>query len=191
MDFSAVYGSLDEAEAALRAQGHALGFDLAIKERFPRGAGRDEVTRVNYRCAKGRTPAARLDEAIHDSKKRKTSTQMTSCEYKINLKRVPGAGWKLEPVRTRDGHELAHNHDLLEPYAFASFRKQGLAAHKDKIIADWRAGTRPSQIMANLRGAGDTIDFNYKDLSNLLHACRREELNGRTPIEWLYEVHIS
>ena len=101
MDFSAVYGSLDEAEAALRAQGHALGFDLAIKERFPRGAGRDEVTRVNYRCAKGRTPAARLDEAIHDSKKRKTSTQMTSCEYKINLKRVPGAGWKLEPVRTR------------------------------------------------------------------------------------------
>jgi len=94
-------------------------------------------------------------------------------------------------VRTRDDRELTHNHDLLLPSAFASYRHKNLAAHKDKIVIDWRAGTRPSQIMANLREAGEVVDFNYKDLSNLLHDCRREELNGRTPIQWLYEVRIS
>ncbi|EAQ92123.1 hypothetical protein CHGG_00358 [Chaetomium globosum CBS 148.51] len=141
MDFSASYGSLKEAEAGLKAQAHALGFDLAVKERFPRGAAAEEVTRVNYRCAKGRSHAPKNDEVIHTTKGRKTSSQMTACGYKINLK-----------------------------------------------LTDWRAGTRPSQIMANLREAGDAVEFSYQDLANLLHACRREELNGRTPIQWLYEA---
>lgn len=44
--------------------------------------------------------------------------------------------------------------------------------------------------MANLREAGDAVEFSYQDPANLLHACRREELNGRTPIQWLYEVSI-
>lgn len=92
MDFSASYGSLKEAEAGLKAQAHALGFDLAVKERFPRGAAAEEVTRVNYRCAKGRSHVPKNDEAIHTTKRRKTSSQMTACGYKINLKRVPGAG---------------------------------------------------------------------------------------------------
>lgn len=92
MDLSGTYASLDEAEAALKAQAHALGFDLVVKERFPRGAAGDEVTRVNYRCAKGRPRLAQDDEAIHTSKKRKTSSKMTDCGFKINLKRVPGVG---------------------------------------------------------------------------------------------------
>lgn len=92
-------------------------------------------------------------------------------------------------MRTRNGTDLEHNHDLLDPSTF-SFRQRSLASYKAKIVTDWRAGTRPSQIMANLREAGDAVEFSYQDLANLLHACRREELNGRTPIQWLYEVSI-
>ena len=188
MDFSASHASFDEAEKALKAQAHALGFDLAVKERFPRGAKGEAVMRVNYRCSKGRTKDSMPRNAgTHDSKKRKTSTQMTDCPFRINLKRE-GGSWRLFPVLTKDGTELTHNHDFVAATAFPAYRLQSLDAFKAQIIPDWRAGTRPAQILANLREKGAGVDFSYNDLMNLVKRCRREELQGRTPIQWLYEV---
>jgi hypothetical protein len=189
MDFTALYASFDEAEKAMKAQAHALGFDLAVKERFPRGAKGEAITRVNYRCAKGRPGSTQIKEATHETKRRKTSTQMTDCPFKVNLKRE-GDSWRLYPVQAAVGAPLAHNHEFVNATAFSSYRQRNLDSIKATIIADWRAGTRPSQILANFREVGDGTDLSYRDLLNLLHVCRREELQGRTPIQWLYEVWL-
>src|SRR6202165_1738456 len=189
MDFSTLYPTLAEAQAAATACAHAAGFDLTVHKRYPR-AGAE--TRVTLRCSRGgREDHRHNSDDTHESKRRKTASKLTGCAYKANLRRqtgAPGAPWRVEPLGG-GGTPAVHNHELAEsPEAFSSYRSANLALYKERIIAMWRAGTRPGQIISNIREEGGEVHFGLQDIQNLLSVCRREELAGRTPIEWLYEV---
>jgi hypothetical protein len=47
-----------------------------------------------------------------------------------------------------------------------------------------------SQILSTLRTTNPGIPLIAKDISNIVQLNRAEQLNGRTPIQWLLEVRI-
>jgi hypothetical protein len=51
-----------------------------------------------------------------------------------------------------------------------------------------RAGVLTSQILTTLRALDPEVPIIGKDISNLIQKARLEELDGRTPIQWLLEV---
>ena len=51
-----------------------------------------------------------------------------------------------------------------------------------------RAGVPTSQILTTLRVLDSDVPLIPKDISNLIQKARLEELDGRTPIQWLLEV---
>jgi hypothetical protein len=179
------FASYEDVLAAAREYGYSNGFDLAVHERYPRGGG--EPTRVTLRCSKGRNKAAKETDT-HESKRRNTSSQMTACPYRIALKRRASGVWMIEKILGRDRNEAKHNHEFLPATAFSSFRQKSLVDYREKIITMWKAGIKPRQIITSLQEEGGDPDFSYQDLQNLLHSMRREELAGRTPIQWLFDV---
>lgn len=184
--FSQSYETLTEAETALKAWAHSKLFDLVIHKKTPSAAN---CTKATYRCAKGRVRRNQKQDDIDPSKRRKTDSKMTNCPFRINIK-LSSRRWRIDPIRTKvGGNSSTHNHEMAEgPEAFSSYRKANLERYQKKILTDWKAGTRPSQIIRNLRQDGDVVDFDYHDLQNLLQRCRREELGDRTPMQWLYDV---
>ena len=181
------FATADQAQAALKEYAYNNGFDVAIHERYPRGG---EVRRITFRCAKGRAVASQANDHVHDSKRRKSASQMIACPYRVNLKLVSGL-WRLEGVASRGGGESSHNHEFLPAAAFSSFRQQNLREHQTRIITMWKSGVRPRQIITTLQEMGVEAVFSYQDLQNLLYAMRREELAGRTPIQWLFDVSFG
>lgn len=53
-----------------------------------------------------------------------------------------------------------------------------------------QSGISPGQILTALRLSDSQTPLITKDISNVVQQMRAEELNGRTPIEWLLEVRI-
>jgi hypothetical protein len=53
-----------------------------------------------------------------------------------------------------------------------------------------RAGLSPGQILTTLRLSDSQTPLVVKDIGNIVQKIRAEELNGRTPIQWLLEVRI-
>jgi hypothetical protein len=54
-----------------------------------------------------------------------------------------------------------------------------------------RAGLSPGQILTTLRLSDSQTPLVVKDIANIVQQMRAEELNGRTPIQWLLEVSIK
>ena len=48
-----------------------------------------------------------------------------------------------------------------------------------------------SQILSTLRISDPETPLIAKDISNIVQQMRSEQLNGRTPIQWLLEVRIK
>ncbi|KAK4104241.1 hypothetical protein N658DRAFT_522006 [Parathielavia hyrcaniae] len=84
----ATYATFAEADEAIKAHALSNGYSLTVKEIWPRGADATTATRYTYRCGKGRTgPTPQADSTTHPSKRRKTSTQMTACPFRVSVKR--------------------------------------------------------------------------------------------------------
>jgi hypothetical protein len=50
-----------------------------------------------------------------------------------------------------------------------------------------RTGLSPGQILTTLRLSNSQTPLIVKDIGNIVQQIRAEELNGRTPIQWLLE----
>ncbi|KAH7132866.1 hypothetical protein EDB81DRAFT_591817, partial [Dactylonectria macrodidyma] len=139
--------------------------------------------RAVYRCCKGRKYASQSAAGVHVTKKRKTSTQMTDCPYKIAARLVtrPGSAvWVVEGVNGDKASE--HNHPFSAPAAFSRYRKEAIMKLKDSIISRWNTGTQPMRILSELQTHSDpdVQATTRHDLRNLLNRHRCEQLAGRT-----------
>lgn len=134
------FPSFEAARDAIDEVAKQVGFSLVIKDKKPNAAN---PRRVTLRCAKGRPRTSQANEAIHESKRRKTSTQMTACPFQLAVRLGLKGTWKLEVVET----PKEHNHDLLPPEAFSRYRAQAIKERKEKIISMWNNSIRPFQIL--------------------------------------------
>ena len=167
-----VYSSMGEASDSINAHAAANGYKI-VKNGIKNG-------RARFRCAKGRTFASSADPAVHESKRRKSSTQMTACKFTLSAKKLPGGQWRVEVPQG-----ASHNHDWNNPTSFAQNRAQALRPHRERVIELANSGIRPAQILTSIRA--EEIGVIGKDIYNLLQQHRRAELRGRSPIQTLYE----
>ena len=169
-----VYETLDGHTNAINAHAASNGYKIVSNGVLSSGLAR-------FRCAKGRAYASKANPEVHETKKRKTSTQMTGCAFKFNAKQQQDTSkWHLE---IPDG--IVHNHGWNDPTAFAQNRAQALEPHREKVIELANSGIRPAHILAAIQA--NIIKVFGKDVYNLIQKHRREELRGRSPLQTLYE----
>jgi hypothetical protein len=89
--------------------------------------------------------------------------------------------------------EGAHNHPpSTAPTAHPAHRIAALVpVIRAEIGRLSHAGLSTSQILSTLRLSNPDISLIAKDIGNIVQQIRAEELNGRTPIQWLLEVSIK
>ncbi|KAH7114835.1 hypothetical protein EDB81DRAFT_626985, partial [Dactylonectria macrodidyma] len=166
------YSSFREADEAVHAAARATGQSLAVDKKKPNAAN---PRKVIYRCSKGRKFNSQARSSTHTSRRRKTSTQMTGCPFRLAAVRRDDSPWVVRPVEGVNTDQ--HNHESLDPATYPKYRKYGIMKRRAGIINAWNAGTRPHQILAQLRADPDSnVNIVTRhDLNNLLRQHRREE----------------
>lgn len=180
------FSSLVEAQAACDNAARSQGFALAIATKKPNAT---EPSYVCLRCSKGRKYTSRGNEAI--AKRRKTSTQMTECPFRLILKlnKIQQA-WSITQSST-----LSHNHLFTEPMAHTKYSRELLLRYQSQIISKYNSNIRPGVILTQLRGDKDQ-DPNLQGVTaqqiyNIIAEHRRKELAGRTPLQFLYDQLLN
>lgn len=183
--FNQTFPSFQEAQAACDTIARAQGFALAVAAKKPSAAS---PAYIYLRCSKGRKYINYSNEAI--AKRRKTSTQMTQCSYRLILKLDHLRG--LWSVSTPLGAAIAdHNHPFIEPMAHAKYKREVITKYSPEIIQLYNNGLRPVHIAAQLRSRSgedpELAGISVKQVHNALAQHRQEELAGRTPLQFLYD----
>jgi hypothetical protein len=89
--------------------------------------------------------------------------------------------------------EEAHNHPpSAAPTAHPAHRIAALAPEiRAEIGGLSQAGFSPGEILTKLQVSDTQLSLLAKDIGNIIQQIRAEDLNGRTPIQWLLEVSIK
>ena len=87
------FSSFEVARKAIDEAGKAEGFSLVIRTKRPNAAN---PTSVSLCCSKGRKWASQANEAIHTSKRRKTSSQMEGCDFRVITRLYDKQHWRIE-----------------------------------------------------------------------------------------------
>lgn len=169
------YPTLEQVEKGFKAHALANGYSLVPKSYYPT---KQTASRAIYRCAKGSKAPRKGNPDMHPSKKRRTSTQMTGCPFTVTVKRRRSDGvWAILPPLNAQVTE--HNHGWVEPEAFAAARASQLVPRRDDIVAWYKVGGRPREIVQRLASLDPPITgVTDKDVTNLLAKWRRDEPQG-------------
>jgi hypothetical protein len=126
------------------------------------------------------------DPNTHSSKQRKkTGSKKCECPMKVELRLDKLSNqWSLRVL------ESTHNHGpSAASTAHPAHRLPALVPLRYTTISTLsRAGISTSQILTTLRALDPDVPLISKDISNLIQKARLQELDGRTPIQWLLEV---
>ncbi|PHH91219.1 hypothetical protein CDD83_1269 [Cordyceps sp. RAO-2017] len=157
--FASFEAARDSCDAVARAQ----GFALAVRTKKPNAA---EATWVLLRCSKGRVYHDQGDESAHESRRRKTSTQMTGCGYRVIIKRDPDGHW----VVTVSG--TPHNHEFAAATAHNKYRAEVIDKYRDEIIQLYQEGVRPvliaSQLRRRVKEDPDVVGITHQQIRNAI-----------------------
>ena len=185
--FEATFSSLKEAIDACNAAARAEGSALAIRSKKPSAL---DPKHVYLRCSKGRAWFNQGNEALHDSRRRpQTTTQMTNCRFRLSIHQDKGS----ETWKVISEHRV-HNHDLSAASSHRKYRTEAVSAHRQEIIDLYNNGTKPFFIATQLRARGrqeenaDLVGIKNQDICNILARHRNEQLAGRTPLQYLYDL---
>ncbi|KAK4105947.1 hypothetical protein N658DRAFT_397216, partial [Parathielavia hyrcaniae] len=94
-----VYESLDDLSQNICTHGHAHGYSIVKNG--------ENGHKYKFRCAKSRNYKDQRSSDIHESKRRKSSTQITGCKFRLTAKPLPSGKWLLEMP---EGEFSSHNH---------------------------------------------------------------------------------
>ncbi|KAI7936371.1 hypothetical protein MJO29_015674 [Puccinia striiformis f. sp. tritici] len=151
---------------------------------------------VYIRCDRG---------GIYEGKKtnqsgRKTASSKTDCPFKLKgsiptSKNITNKTWTLEV------QEGTHNHD---PSPGASSHAAHRKLQPDQVLelrCLFKSNIKPAQMLLQLRTSDDQTLATNKTITNMLQKFRREDLDGKTPIEalvyvlketnWSWEVKVN
>jgi hypothetical protein len=178
----AIYPDIPTALAAIQAHAKANGYAFFRRDGKPK--------RVVFVCDRaGKYDPKSKHPNTHTSKQRaKTGTKKCDCQMRIALSLDDISGsWKLKVL------EAIHNHgQSADPAAHPAHR---IASTRPEIRAQIdsyaKAGLSTAQILTLLRQDLPGVLLSQKDISNIVQLYRLDQLNGKTPIQWLMEVCIK
>ncbi|KAL7821010.1 hypothetical protein V8C26DRAFT_392227 [Trichoderma gracile] len=141
------------------------------------------------RCGKGRSYTSWAREDVHESKRRKTTSQKTGCPYRVRVRLCEKPGGPVGastvsvwcPERVDSASAGQHNHPPLEPGATPGLRKDGLLRKKAEIVFAWKCGIKPPQILKQLQSDPDP-DVRLITRSDVYNLLRRHQRDEREPI---------
>lgn len=174
-----VYPDIPTALAAIQLHAKAEGYAFVKLDQ--------KQNRVLFACDRaGKYRAKGKDPALHSSKQRSnTGSKKCDCPMRAALRhdRISNQ-WSLEVL------EGSHNHlTSAAATAHSIHRSTALTSEiREQIGILARSNCSANQILMTLRTNNPEIPLIAKDISNLIQANRAEELNGKTPIQWLLEV---
>jgi len=174
----AIYNDSSTIKTALQAHAKVNGYAISCNSSLP--------TRVVYVCSKSGNYDARNQGLVHESKCRKgTGTTKTNCKYRVAAKLIVGTNqWQVTVLNNE------HNHDaVISPTALPHHRTSSLTVEEYARLKEMSIlGHSPSAILSALRFANPELLLVQRDVYNLLHNLRLDELAGYTPVEWLLKV---
>ena len=184
---AAVYPDILTAFSALQAHARAHGYAL-----FKRDSQPPKVpTRVIYACDReGKGDSRAKNPNIHEQRRRQgTRSKKCGCKMRIALKRDLISGqWEVQII------EGSHNHlASADPSAHPAHRLAALSSEiKAYIESLVCSGLSNAQILGIIRQKhGMDVLLAQKDVSNLAQKTRLKLLNGKTPMDWLFQVYIA
>jgi hypothetical protein len=165
-------------------QAHAKGEGYAFKRH------QNKPTRRVFTCDRaGDYDPRGKGPNTHPSKQRGNSgTKKCGCLMQVELRLDKLSNtWALKVL------ESAHNHaPSLDYTAHPAHRLASLPEGAHVLINTLsRAGSGPNEILNALRCVDPEVSLISKDISNLTQKLRIEELDGKTPIQWLLEVRYT
>jgi hypothetical protein len=171
----------DPATAFTAIQAHARQHGYAVCRRDSRR--NKEV----YTCDRaGQYNPKGKSSQVHPSKQRNnTGSKKCGCLMRVVLQLDEVSNmWNLEVPHA------AHNHSPSSAIiAHPAHRSAALSEYTRALISNLSSsGLPPAQILTILRKADPDIALTPKDIANLTYRERLDELNGKTPIQWLLEV---
>lgn len=185
---TAVYPDPSTAFAALQAHAKAHGYAFLIRDTKP---NKTNPTKVIYTCdrqgkslSKGQTPN------IHPERQRKgTRSKRCGCNMRVVLKKdLISSQWELHVL------EGSHNHPAsTDPSAHPAHRIAALdPAIRVQIETLVCSGLSNAQILGVIRHEhGVGVLLAQKDVSNIAQKTRLKQLNGKTPMDWLFQVCLA
>ena len=168
---------LDTIKAVL--QKHALlhGYAISVDCSTP--------VKAAWVCSKSGQHRDHRTKDVPDKKRRKnTSTAKTGCKFRVSASRQGAMPWTVK-IFNND-----HNHELVEALsALPQHRAATMSEEERSLVSSmhWNGHT-PLQILSSLQSLNPASHLIVKDIYNLLHKLRLDELGGLTPVEWLLEV---
>ncbi|KAH0496711.1 hypothetical protein TgHK011_004060 [Trichoderma gracile] len=184
--FGRSFGTWEEAVAHVKEVGKLNGYDLVIHSKRPNATA---IRTVIMRCGKGRSYTSWAREDVHESKRRKTTSQKTGCPYRVRVRLCEKPGGPVGastvsvwcPERVDSASAGQHNHPPLEPGATPGLRKDGLLRKKAEIVFAWKCGIKPPQILKQLQSDPDP-DVRLITRSDVYNLLRRHQRDEREPI---------
>ncbi|POW05451.1 hypothetical protein PSTT_09688 [Puccinia striiformis] len=151
---------------------------------------------VYIRCDRG---------GIYEGKKtnrsgRKTASSKTNCPFKLKgsiptSKKIMNKTWTLEVC------EGTHNHGPSPGASSHAAHRQLQPEQVTELRGLFKSNVKPAQMLLQLRTSDDQTLATNKTITNMLQKFRREDLDGKTPVEalvhvlketnWLWEVKVN
>ncbi|PHH51728.1 hypothetical protein CFIMG_008596RA00001 [Ceratocystis fimbriata CBS 114723] len=174
------FENIKDARKALDAYAESAGYKMCVMKTLP--------TAVVWRCSQNGRRRTRPPTTTHPSKQRKHRLKERSgCRWKIRAVKRPRLrdGEGSEPpavewiwtIRESDNPDArTHNHDMMDPASFASYRMKAAVSVKDIIFTMVDAGVKPIHIVAELKGRAKALNrpalssIKSRDIHNLVQA---------------------
>ena len=175
-----VYDDPKAVKDALQAHAGQNGYSITVSSSNER--------RVFYMCSKsGKYDAKGKVSTTHESKRRKnTSTMKTDCKYRCVARKLDtDDGWKLEVLDNNHNHGPVSALSALPAHRIAAMTPEERVIVREMSVL----GHSPVQILNKLRHDKLDCTLILRDIYNLLASMRVEELDGKTPVEWLLQVY--
>ena len=155
-------------------QGYALSIGRSRKNR------KGEWNGVDLRCDLGGEYENRLG-LTEESRKRETGSRLQGCPFELRGRRR-GEKWVLLT------HMGEHNHQPAADISGHAAARRLKEDQHDLVRSMTEAGSRPREILCALRNADDSFRGIGKTIYNARQAAKLEQLDGRTPIQALFDT---
>ncbi|KAI9912957.1 hypothetical protein PsorP6_005856 [Peronosclerospora sorghi] len=166
-----LHATLEAAIHAIKLHAKQRGygitqFKIAFDKHTP-----PSTRRYDFRCAKG---GVKRGEGV----KIKTGKRVKECPFEFRIKRMLTVGWQACIV------EASHNHEMIDPSAFAQFRRPN-EEEKALIRSLDASGRAPRFIISALVERNPECLMSLRDVNDEVARIRKERLGLLSPIEAL------
>lgn len=161
-------------------QDHALKNGYAVKVDCSTAA------KAAWTCTKGGHYDSRSkNKDVPNAKRRRnTSTMKTGCKFRVSANRQDGMTWNVKVFNNNHNHEAT-----TEPSALPQHRIAAMSERERLLVGSMHQnGHSPLQILNALQLSNPASHLIVRDVYNLLHRLRLDELAGLTPVKWLLKV---